>query len=320
MDAVLLAGPTACGKSDLAVRLAKERGGEVVSIDSCAVYRGMDIGSAKPTREQQDEIRHHLIDIRDPDQPYSAGDFVRDATEAISQIRQRGQFPILCGGTMLYVKALLEGLSPIPHVPVSVRKEVVSMAERIGTKAAHARLAQVDPATAKRLPQADRQRIVRALAVHAATGCSLSSWQEAKPEPLLGLELMFVALVPQDRALLGKRIADRCSHMFEAGLVDEVSALIAKHGPDIDALRAVGYSQVCSYLRGECNLEESRSRAVIASRQLAKRQLTWLRKLAAKANLVIDPLALGAKDELIAALPLATCGIGSPESTISCER
>ncbi len=293
MDAVLLAGPTACGKSELAVRLAKEGGGEIISIDSCAVYRGMDIGSAKPTREQQDEIRHHLIDIRDPDQPYSAGDFVRDATVALSQIRQRGHFPILCGGTMLYVKALLDGLSPIPPVPAAVRKEVVALVDRIGTKAARARLEQIDAALAKRLPQADRQRIVRALAVHAATGRTLSSWQELEPEPLRGLEIFFVALVPKDRTLLSQRIAERCSRMFETGLVDEVSVLVEKYGPGIDALRAVGYSQVCSYLQGECSLAEAQTQTVIATRQLAKRQLTWLRKLAAKADLVTDPMAHG---------------------------
>ncbi len=204
---------------------------------------------------------------------------------------------------MLYVKALLEGLSPIPPVPAAVRKEVVELVDGIGAKAAHARLAQVDPATAKRLPQADRQRIVRALAVHTATGRTLSSWQELEPEPLRGLELIFVALVPQDRALLGKRVAERCSRMFETGLVDEVSALIAKCGPDIDALRAVGYSQVCSYLRGEYALAEAQSRTIIATRQLAKRQLTWLRKLAVKADLVIDPLASGATEEAFAFVP-----------------
>ncbi len=308
MDAVLLAGPTACGKSDLAVRLAKERGGEVISIDSCAVYRGMDIGSAKPTREQQDEIRHHLIDIRDPDQPYNAGDFVRDATKAIGQIRQRGHFPILCGGTMLYVKALLEGLSPIPQVPPAVRKEAVELVDRIGVKAAHAHLAQVDPATAQRLPQADRQRIVRALAVHAATGRTLSSWQELEPEPLRGLEIFFVALVPQDRTLLCQRITERCSRMFEAGLVDEVSALVEKYGPGIDALRSVGYSQVCSYLQGECSLAEAQTQTVIATRQLAKRQLTWLRKLATMASLDMDPLNLVAQKEMFAEIPIAMIG------------
>ncbi len=312
MDAVLLAGPTACGKSDLAVRLAKERGGEVISIDSCAVYRGMDIGSAKPTREQQDEIRHHLIDIRDPDQRYSAGDFVRDATEAISQIRQRGRYPILCGGTMLYVKALLEGLSPIPPVPAAVRKEVVEMVERIGAKEAHARLAQVDPATAKRLPQADRQRIVRALAVHAATGRTLSSWQELEPEPLRGLEIFFVALVPKDRTLLSQRITERCSRMFETGLVDEVSVLVEKYGPGIDALRSVGYSQVCCYLQGEFSLAEVQAKAVIATRQLAKRQLTWLRKFGTKADTIIDPQIPSVQERLIAAVPASAFRIAPP--------
>ncbi len=194
---------------------------------------------------------------------------------------------------MLYVKALLEGLSPIPKVPGDVRKEVVELVDRIGAKAAHACLAQVDPASAKRLPQADRQRIMRALAVHAATGRTMSSWQELEPEPLRGLEIFFIALVPQDRTLLFQRIEERSGRMFEIGLADEVTALVGKYGPGIDALRSVGYSQVCSYLQGECSLAEAQTQTVIATRQLAKRQLTWLRKLAAKADLVTDPMAHG---------------------------
>ena len=292
-EAVLIAGPTACGKSELAVQIAAGGGGEVISVDSCAVYRGMDIGSAKPDAGQRAEAVHHLLDIRSPDQRYSAGDFAQDAAAAASRIRAQSRLPVLCGGTMLYVRTLLEGLSPIPGVPERLRRKAIELVSELGPAAAHRRLAEVDPDLAARLAPQDRQRIARALAVHAATARPLSAWQREQGGSPLDLKVLFVALMPADREQLRSRIRRRTEMMFAAGFVDEVRTLAGRYGCDAGAMQAVGYRQVCRHLRGECSLEEARRKVYEATCQLARRQMTWLRRLAPRAELVADPFADG---------------------------
>ena len=290
-EALVLAGPTACGKSELAIEIAKCCCGQIISVDSCAVYRGMDIGSAKPDPGQRAAIVHHLLDVREPNQRYSAGDFAHDAVVAAAEIRRANQLPILCGGTMLYMRTLLEGLSPIPKVPEQLRKKAIELVDEIGAPAAYRRLVQIDPQLAGRLAPTDRQRIARALAVYEATGQPLSVWQQQRAKPPLDLKLQFVALIPSDRDALRMRIRQRTENMFAAGFVDEVRELAGRYGFDAEALKAVGYRQVCQHLRGNCNLEEARRKVYEATCQLARRQMTWLRRLAPRSQLVVDPLA-----------------------------
>ena len=297
-EAVLLAGPTACGKSDLAVQLASANAGEVVSVDSCAVYRGMDIGSAKPDAGQRSRVVHHLLDIRSPDQRYSAGEFAQDAATACLDIRGRSRMPVLCGGTMLYVKTLLEGLSPIPRVPEHVRAKTITLVAQIGPEAAHRRLFEVDPVLAARLAPKDRQRIARALAVHAATAKALSTWQQQRGVPPLELKVLFAVLMPVDRDGLRERIRLRTEKMFAAGFVEEVRALADRYGCDAESMQAVGYRQVCEYLNSQCKLEDAKRKVFESTCQLARRQMTWLRRLEFRAQLVADPFADGIVDRI----------------------
>jgi tRNA dimethylallyltransferase len=288
-DAVLLLGPTACGKSALAMQLAREIPVEIVSIDSAQVYRGMDIGTAKPTAAERAEVPHHLLDLRDPSEPYSAADFVRDAVRAIGEINARGRLPLVVGGTMLYAKALREGLSALPSADAGVRARIEARAKDLGWPALHAELARLDPATAARLPPNDSQRIQRALEVIELTGVPLSQLQNAPQKP--PLELATIALLPVDRAELHRRIEQRFDTMLAAGFLDEVRALMARGDldPDLPALRSVGYRQAWQHLLGETTFEEFRAAGIAATRQLAKRQITWLRSMTnAK---VIDPFA-----------------------------
>ncbi|MFN7572057.1 MAG: tRNA (adenosine(37)-N6)-dimethylallyltransferase MiaA [Betaproteobacteria bacterium] len=286
-DAVLLLGPTASGKSALALQLAREIPLEIVSIDSAQVYRGMDIGTAKPTAAERAAVPHHLIDLRDPAEPYSAADFVRDATAAIADIRARGKLPLLVGGTMLYAKALRDGLSDLPRADPAVRARLEAQAQVEGWPALHARLAQVDPATAARLPPNDRQRIQRALEVWEATGRPLSQLHDAPRKP--ALDLLTIALLPADRGELRRRIDARFDGMLAAGLLDEVRALMARGDlrPDLPSMRAVGYRQAWAHLQGSTDLTALRSAAIAATRGLAKRQTTWLRSMATCAT--VDP-------------------------------
>jgi tRNA dimethylallyltransferase len=288
-DAVLLLGPTASGKSALALQLAQEIPLEIVSIDSAQVYRGMDIGTAKPTAAERAAVPHHLIDIRDPAEPYSAADFVRDATAAIADIRARGKLPLIVGGTMLYAKALRDGLSDLPRADATVRARLEAQAQAEGWPALHARLAQVDPATAARLPPKDRQRIQRALEVWETTGMPLSQLQKAPRKPPLALAT--VALLPADRGELRRRIAQRFDAMLAAGFLDEVRRLIERGDlhADLPSMRAVGYRQAWAYLHGEGDLAALRTAATHATAQLAKRQITWLRSMADARP--INPLA-----------------------------
>ena len=277
-DAVLLLGPTACGKSALALALAERLRVEIVSIDSAQVYRGMDIGTAKPGAAERARVPHHLLDLREPDQPYSAADFVRDATRAISEIRGRARLPLAVGGTMLYARALRSGLSDLPPADASVRSRIETQAHELGWPALHAKLREVDPATAARLPPNDSQRIQRALEVFELTGTPLSQLQGAAKGP--ALHLLTIALLPADRAGLHRRIERRFDEMLAAGLLDEVRRLMARGlDADLPSLRSVGYRQALRHLRGATTLAQFRAEAIAATRQLAKRQITWLRSM-----------------------------------------
>ncbi|MCX8115389.1 MAG: tRNA (adenosine(37)-N6)-dimethylallyltransferase MiaA [Burkholderiaceae bacterium] len=289
VDAVLLLGPTACGKSALAMRLADEIALEIVSVDSAQVYRGMDIGTAKPSAAECARVRHHLIDLRDPSEPYSAADFVRDATAAIADVRARGKLPLVVGGTMLYAKALREGLSALPSADREVRARIEARAKEIGWPGLHAELARVDPATAQRLPPNDSQRIQRALEVFELTGVPMSALLAATDRPPLALAT--IALLPHDRAELHRRIEQRFDAMLAAGFLDEVRALMARGdlNPDLPALRAVGYRQAWEHLARGTSFAQFHAAAIAATRQLAKRQITWLRSM--KHAAVVDPFA-----------------------------
>ncbi len=296
-DAVLLLGPTASGKSALAMALAQSVPLEIVSIDSAQVYRGMDIGTAKPTVTERARAPHHLLDLRDPADPYSAADFVRDAVQAIGAIRARGRLPLVVGGTMLYAKALREGLSALPSADAQVRTRIEARARELGWPALHAELARLDPATAARLPAADSQRIQRALEVIELTGTPLSQLQNAPRKP--DLALTTIALLPTDRAELHQRIEQRFDAMLAAGFLDEVRTLMARGDldPDLPALRSVGYRQAWTHLSGACDFAAFRTAAIAATRQLAKRQMTWLRSMGDAR--VIDPQSGGAEAALI---------------------
>ena len=278
---VLLVGPTAAGKSAVALELAERLGGEIVSADSAQVYRGMDIGTAKPDAATRAAVPHHLLDLIEPTDAYSAARFRADALAAIAAIRARGRVPIVAGGTMLYVKALREGLSSLPAADPVLRARIEARAASIGWPAMHAQLAQVDPATAARLAPTDPQRIQRALEVHALTGRPLSALQGAREaERTIGPSIA-VALLPADRAALHASIARRFDAMLAAGLVDEVRGLRQRLPlrADMPSMRAVGYRQVFDCLDGRADLASLRDRGIAATRQLARRQLTWLRAM-----------------------------------------
>ena len=295
LPAVLLMGPTASGKSALAAALAAHLPLEIVSVDSAQVYRDMDVGTAKPDAATRAAIPHHLIDMLLPTEAYSAQRFVTDALAAVAAIRARGRIPLLVGGTMLYFKALLAGLSDLPPANPTVRAELDAEAARRGWPALHAVLATVDPATAARLDPNDAQRIQRALEVHRTTGVPLSALQ-GRRQPAAGLGAHVVlALLPADRARLHAAIATRFDTMLGAGLVAEVERLRASYAlrADLPSMRAVGYRQVWDTLEGYAPAGTLRDRGIAATRQLAKRQITWLRAMPAQA---LDPWAPGTLD------------------------
>ena len=279
-------GPTASGKSALALALAARFDGEIVAVDSAQVYRGMDIGTAKPTAADRARAPHHLLDIIDPVQPYSAAAFAHDARVCVTDIRARGRVPILCGGTMLYFKALTDGLSTLPRADADVRAELDRRAAREGWPALHAELARVDPATAARLAPTDAQRIQRALEVHRLSGQPISALQGRREAPagMLGPTLP-IALLPADRALLHEAIARRFRAMLDAGLIDELRGLRQRFAldPALPSMRCVGYRQAWQYLDGTLSMAQLRDTGIAATRQLAKRQLTWLRATPATA-------------------------------------
>jgi tRNA dimethylallyltransferase len=279
VDAVVLLGPTASGKSVLAMQLAEKIPLEIVSVDSAQVYRGMDIGTAKPSATDRTAVPHHLIDIRDPADPYSAADFVRDAIVAIREIRARGKLPLLVGGTMLYAKALRDGLSDLPSADPNLRARIEAEARELGWPELHARLTKVDPSTAARLKPNDSQRIQRALEVYETAGTPMS--ELVIPDTAPRLKLPTVVLLPADRALLHARIEKRFDAMLDAGLLDEVGALHARGDlhPNLPSMRSVGYRQAWRFFDGQCTFEEFRQEGITATRQLAKRQMTWLRSM-----------------------------------------
>ncbi|PZU26726.1 MAG: tRNA (adenosine(37)-N6)-dimethylallyltransferase MiaA [Stenotrophomonas sp.] len=282
--AIALMGPTASGKTAAAIALAKAYEGEIVSVDSALVYRGLDIGAAKPDAAEQDGIRHHLLDLRDPWQTYSAAEFSADATEAVRDIVARGKLPILAGGTGLYFRALLQGLSPMPEADPAMRATIAAEAEVCGWPALHAQLAGLDPVAAARIHATDPQRIQRALEVYRLTGKPISYWQGLPGIARLPARVLKLVLAPADRAVLHQRIERRFDLMLERGFLEEVRALralpqmAAVAAPlDLPAVRAVGYRQAWQYLDGLGTAAEFRDKGVFATRQLAKRQLTWLR-------------------------------------------
>ena len=272
-DPVLaLMGPTASGKSALAEALAQRFDAELISVDSALVYRGLSIGAAKPN------YPHHLVHVRDPMDPYTAADFARDAKHCMEEIRGRGRQPILVGGSLLYFRALIEGLDDVPAIDPQVRADIEAEARKQGWPALHQQLATVDPVTAERLHPNHSQRICRALEVYRGTGKPLSDWQQGVS--MRGSdEYECIALCPQERSVLHARIATRLDAMFDAGLLEEVRSLYDRNGlhTDLPAIRAVGYRQVWSFFDGEIDLAECREKILAATRQLAKRQLTWLR-------------------------------------------
>ena len=277
-------GPTASGKTALALDWAERLGGEIVSVDSALVYRGLDIGAAKPTAEERARVPHHLLDLRDPWVPYSAAEFARDARAAIDGIVARGRVPILAGGTGLYFRALLHGLSPMPEADPETRARLEAEAAARGWPAMHAELAGIDPVAAARIRPNDAQRLQRALEVWRLTGRSISDWQAAPPPPRLPVRVLKLVLAPVSRGELHARIERRLDAMLAAGFLDEVAGLRAlpelRDHPrplQLPALRAVGYRQAWEHLAGATDAATFRDRAVFATRQLARRQLTWLR-------------------------------------------
>jgi tRNA dimethylallyltransferase len=276
---LILTGPTGSGKSDWAVALAEAAPVEIISVDSAQVYRSLDIGTAKPERSLRERIPHHLVDICDPAERYSAGRFVTDALAQMRAIRARGRVPLLVGGTMLYLRALRQGLAPLPQASGELRARLDARAGREGWPALHAELARIDPQAAARIQPADSQRIQRALEVAYTAGQPISQLQRATVSPLSGWAVHYWMLHPADRPALHQRLESRFAAMMAAGFLDEVRQLRDRGDltADLPAMRAVGYRQLWSYLAGELPLAQARERAVSATRQLAKRQLTWMR-------------------------------------------
>ncbi|MEP7206559.1 MAG: tRNA (adenosine(37)-N6)-dimethylallyltransferase MiaA [Casimicrobiaceae bacterium] len=305
LPAVLLMGPTASGKSALALHLAQSLPVEIISVDSAQVYIGMDIGTAKPDAATRAAVPHHLLDLIPPTEAYSAQRFVADALAAIAAVRSRGRIPLLVGGTMLYFKALTEGLSQLPGADPVVRAGLAEKAAREGWPALHRELATVDPVTAARLDPADAQRIQRALEVFATTGTPISALHGTRQLPGDLGPTVTLALLPLDRARLHERIAERFDAMLGAGLVAEVEALRKRFdlAGDRPAMRSVGYRQVWDTLAGAAAVATLRERGIAATRQLAKRQITWLRGWPAQA---FDPWSPGTAAALLDAVLAAT--------------
>lgn len=301
--ALVILGPTASGKSALSLELAKRFPVEIISMDSALVYRGMDIGTAKPTLEERAVCPHHLIDIRDIGESYSAADFLEDAVRLVKEIRARGRYPLIVGGTMLYAKALRDGINEMPSTSPEVRMAVASEAETLGWPAMHAQLAEVDPQTAARLSPNDSQRIGRALEVYRMTGRPLSAFHaEASKAP--PFETLTVGLLPQDRKALHQRIEERFDLMLADGFLDEMRQLMQRedYDPESPAMRAVGYRQAIDFLEGRTDWAGFHLAGVAATRQLAKRQMTWMRSMPDVT--LLDPLKEGTLEAMVAMMNL----------------
>ncbi len=282
MKAIFLMGPTAAGKSAFAIEIAHQIPAEIISVDSAMVYKGMNIGTGKPTLAERQGVPHHLIDIRDPKDTYSAAEFAGDARKLMAEITQRGKIPLLVGGTMLYFKALQQGLSALPSANPNVRAALLDEAQKIGWEAMHQRLAEIDPDSAARIHPNDPQRIQRALEVYKITGQKMSQLLGARQVDLIGnYHIHAFVLSPTERHVLHQKIEQRFHQMLAAGFVAEVEDLFKRGDLNIHmpAMRAVGYRQVWGYLAGEYDYGEMVYKAIVATRQLAKRQLTWLRSL-----------------------------------------
>ncbi|WP_293779824.1 tRNA (adenosine(37)-N6)-dimethylallyltransferase MiaA [uncultured Oxalicibacterium sp.] len=293
--AVAIMGPTASGKTAAALKIAHHLPSEIISVDSALVYRGMDIGTAKPTIEERAQAPHHLIDILDPLDAYSVMQFRNDAIRLVADIQSRGKLPLLVGGTMLYFKGLRDGLDDLPQADPAIRAALDAEEAKHGTPAMHARLALVDPVTAARLKPNDSQRIQRALEIHQLTGQPMSSLLARAPKEELPFDLLPIALEPSDRSVLHRRIAQRFDAMLRNdALIDEVQAL-RKRGdlhPGLPSIRCVGYRQTWDYLDGYYGMAELREKGIVATRQLAKRQITWLRAMPDR--IVVDCLSTNA--------------------------
>lgn len=276
---ICLMGPTASGKTPLAVSLVQQFPCEIISVDSAMVYKGMDIGTAKPDAATLKIAPHRLIDLVDPSVPYSAGQFRVDALREIDDIVKRGKIPLLVGGTMMYFRVLHQGLAALPRADADIRAQLQARAENESWAALHAELQQVDPDAAKRINVQDGQRIQRALEVYLLTGKPISHWQTNETSPLSGYQVHHLAIAPLERARLHERIAQRFQLMLDEGFIEEARGLYERGDltADLPSIRSVGYRQAWRYLAGEISLDEMREQAIVATRQLAKRQLTWLR-------------------------------------------
>ena len=289
--AIFLMGPTASGKTNIAVELVQSLPLEIISVDSALVYRDMDIGTAKPEPEILQRAPHHLIEVIDPLQVYSAAQFRDDALRLMAEITARGKVPLLVGGTMLYFRALQQGLGGLPEADANIRAELDKEAAQIGWPSMHAKLAAIDPETAARLQPADSQRIQRALEVYRLTGQTMTALHRQQSLETLPYRLLKIALQPSDRAVLHARIAERFIAMMQGGLLEEVQGLLKKYPglhPDMTSMRCVGYRQTLEYIAGNIGEDEWKEQGIAATRQLAKRQLTWLRGM--DDTLVLDCL------------------------------
>lgn len=296
----MLLGPTACGKTALSLMMARDLPCEIISVDSALIYRGMDIGTAKPSAAERGDVPHHLIDILDIEESYSAAGFAHDAQRLIGEITSAGHYPLLVGGTMLYAKALREGMDESPATDLAVRERITAMGEALGWPEMHRKLTLLDPITAARLAPNDKQRIGRALEVYEITGKPLSSMHTGVKtyDPTIAV----AALFPQERAKLHEMIGKRFDAMVQAGFLDEVRRLMESPGFDenLPSMRAVGYRQAIAHLKGETSFEAFLESGKAATRQLAKRQITWLRSMPGVAAFDPYEMSLGAiKDRLL---------------------
>lgn len=296
---VAIMGPTASGKTAAALAIAQHIPSEIISVDSALVYKEMDIGSAKPSASELAAVPHHLINIIDPSESYSVAQFLKDTQRLATEIIARGKLPLLVGGTMMYFKALIDGIDQLPEGNPAIRAELDAQAEQIGVPGLHAQLAQIDPITAERLKPNDSQRIQRALEIYMITGKPMSALiaQQARAE--MPFNMLSLSLEPSDRSALHQRIAQRFDIMLEQGFLDEVRQLRERGDlhPNLPSIRCVGYRQAWEYLDGQISFDEMRERGIIATRQLAKRQLTWLRSIPERR--VIDCLSSQATQDII---------------------
>lgn len=294
-----LMGPTATGKTDLAVELVQRFPFEIISVDSAMIYRGMDIGSAKPDQQTLAIAPHHLIDICDPSERYSAAQFREDALKKIDDLFSRDKIPLFVGGTMLYFKALQFGIADLPQADETTRQRVSNLLQEKGSQFLHQQLMNVDPITAQRLHENDKQRIQRALEIYEVSKKPMSQWLDEAQHQALNDDVVAIALMPNDRKLLHERIEKRLQQMMQQGFVDEVKALMARGdlSKDLPSMRAVGYRQVWEYLEGEVDVEQMSARCVFATRQFAKRQMTWLKHWPSELNF-FDPDDVNVREKI----------------------